>query len=153
MTLGEFLVKAKVRGYATAGERGEALLEDGGKELSYREGPYEYRDRYYGFNPFVGEEVVWMDGKPVWAMNYFGEVTDVSVPPIDVYRFLQQAMRHVDVARPYRGPDAFNDGELAYRDESEGDLEQFTGIERILRAGREIYRLSYHGGKVGSDDL
>jgi hypothetical protein len=152
MTLCEFLVKAKVRGYASEGERGETLLEDGGKELSYREGPYEHRDRYYGFNPFVGEEVVWADGKPIWAMNYFGAVTDASVLPIDVYRFLQQAMRRVDVARPFRGPDAFGDGELSYRDESKGDLDQFAGTERIFRAGREIYRLTYHGGKVGLDD-
>ena len=152
MTLSEFLVKAKVRGYATDGERGEALLEDGGKELSYREGSYEYRDRYYGFNPFVGEEVVWRDGKAIWAMNYFGSVSDPSAVPIDVYRFLQQAMRRVEVERPFRGPVTFSDEALSYRDESEGDMEQFAGTETILRSGREIYCLTYHGGKVGSDD-
>jgi len=150
MTLAEFLVKAKVRGYATDGERGEAPLKDGAKQLTYREGAYEYRDRYYGFNPFVGEEVVWEHGKAIWAMNYFGQVTDDCVPAIDVYRFLQQAMRHVVVARPFRGPEVFSEGGLSYRDESDGDLNQFTGVETILLAGREIYRLSYHGGKVGS---
>lgn len=152
MTLPEFLVKAKVRGYATEGERGEALFEEGGKVLSYREGPYEYRDRYYGFNPFVGQEVVWEKGKAIWAMNYFGEVSDASASPTDVFRFLRQAMRQIEEVRPFRGPDAFCDGDLAYRDTSTGNLEQFSGTERIFRAGREIYRLTYHGGRVDYDD-
>jgi len=152
MTLREFLVRAKVRGYAAEGERGETLLVDGGKGLSYREGPYEYRDRYYGVNPFIGEEVVWKGGKAVWAMNYLGAVIDEAVSPDGVYRFLQRAMRRVEEARPFRGPAVFSDGNLTYEDASTGDLEGFAGTERILRAGREIYRLTYHGGRVAADD-
>lgn len=151
MTLREFLVKAKVRGYAMEGERGEAELENGGKELSYREGSFEYRDRYFGFNPFIGEEIVWENGQIIWAMNYYGAVTDASMPSIGVYRFLQQAMRGVKEDRPFRGPELFSEGRFEYRDESEGDVERFTGTERILLAGREVYRLDYHGGAVATE--
>jgi len=148
MTLREFLVKAKARGYATKGESDELELADGGKELSYHEGEYTYRDRYYGFNPFVGEEVVWQDGHVVWAMNYYGRVTGGSISSIDVYRFLQKALREVEPDRPFRGPRTFADSQFEYRDENEGDLEYFFGSERILRSGLEIYHLTYHGGRV-----
>jgi hypothetical protein len=151
MTLREFLVKAKVHGYATEGERGEAELENGGKELSYREGSFEYKDRYFGFNPFIGEEVVRENGRIIWAMNYYGAVTDTSIPSIGVYRFLRQAMRHIREDRPFRGPELFSEGGFEYRDESEGDVDCFTGTERILLAGREVYRLDYHGGTVTAE--
>jgi len=112
MTLREFLVKAKACGYATKGESDELELADGGKELSYREGEYAYRDRYYGFNPFVGEEVVWQDGRVVWAMNYYGRITSGSISSSEVYRFLQKALREVKPDRPFRGPREFADSEF-----------------------------------------
>jgi len=148
MTLQEFLVKAKAAGYATAGERLEIVRPDGGKELSYREGSFEYLDRYYGFNPFAGTEVVWSHGAVAWMMSYYGAVTDASISPIAVYRFLQEAMTGVSEDRPFRGPKRFVSGEYEYRDESQGDVESFTGIERIFLAGCEVYCLKYHGGLV-----
>jgi len=148
MSLREFLVRAKLQTYASSGERDERQLEDGGKELTFRDGEYLYCDRYYGFNPFAGEEVVWQDGQAVWAMNYYGEVTDDAIPCVDVYGFLQSALQKVQTSRPFRGPRQFSDGDFVYRDESTGDLDRFNGHERILYQGREIYRLEYHGGVV-----
>jgi len=57
MRLSEFLVKAKIATYASEGEASEIVLEDGAKELTFEDGKFKYRDRYYGFNPFVGEEI------------------------------------------------------------------------------------------------
>ena len=62
MKLNEFLIKAKLRGYASSGEGGETRLDNGGKVLSYKEGDYEYKDTYFGFNPFIGEEIVLYKG-------------------------------------------------------------------------------------------
>jgi len=63
MELSKFLVKAKISTYASEGEANEIVLEDGAKELTFEDGEFKYRDRYYGFNPFVGEEIVWKNGK------------------------------------------------------------------------------------------
>ena len=100
-----FLLRAKQKTYATGGEGNEQNLDDGTREMSYREGNFFYRDRYFGFNPFIGEEVVWENDKVVWAMNYYGMVTDEAVSEGDIYRFLQKAMQRVGADRPFRGPD------------------------------------------------
>ena len=146
--LEEFLVKAKVSAYASGGEGGEQLFADGCKELSFQEGEFKYRDRYFGWNPFVGEEVVWQDGQIAWAMNYYGLVFDEVVPAGQVYTFLQQAMKQVKEDRPFRGPRSLKEDDYQYLDESQGSLEQFTGTERIYHQGRQVYRLHYHGGRV-----
>ena len=147
--LTSFLLKAKLKTYATGGEGNERNLDDGTREMSYREGNFFYRDRYFGFNPFIGQEVVWENDKVVWAMNYYGMVTDESVSAGDVYHFLQKAMQHVGAERPFRGPDEYKDGDFLYKDASEGNLSQFSGEETIFFQNKQVYLLTYRGGKVG----
>jgi len=146
--LEQFLVKAKVNAYASEGEGGEKILPDGSKELTYQEDGFQYRDRYFGWDPFVGEEVVWRGERILWAMNYYGLVIDNAVSATEVYSFLQQAMNRVKEERPFRGPNSFREGNYEYYDESQGDTEHFTGLEKILYKGIEVYRLHYHGGRV-----
>lgn len=149
MELAQFLVRAKSGAYASGGGAGqERILEDGFKELVYQAGGFTYRDRYIGYNPFVGEEVVWQAGHLVWAMNYYGLILSERVPAGQVYPFLQHAMQQVKEDRPFRGPRLYQEGDFEYRDESQGTLNSFTGVERILYQGEEVYRLDYHGGVV-----
>ncbi len=148
MELNEFLVKAKVNTYATSGEGGERILEDGSKELVYEEGGFKYRDRYFGFGPFAGEEIVWKDGRPFWAMNYYGSPVSGAVPAEKFYEFLKRALRKVTREKPFRGPDNFKEGDFEYINESEGGVGDFAGIEMILCRGEEVYKLSYHGGFI-----
>ena len=148
MKLEEFLVLAKVSAYAGQGEGGERILADGCKELTFQKGGSRYRDRYFGWNPFVGEEVVWQDDQVIWAMNYYGLVLDDVVPAGKVYNFLRQAMSQVREDRPFRGPHTLKRDDFEYSDESQGTIDQFKGVERIFYRGREIYRLNYHGGRV-----
>jgi hypothetical protein len=145
----EFLLRAKLKTYATGGEGNERNLEDGTREMSYREGDFFYRDRYFGFNPFIGEEVVWRNGKVIWAMNYYGAVIDEAVAAGDVYLFLQKAMQQITIERPFRGPNEYSEGDFRYQDESEGYVDQFSGEEKIFFQDRQVYFLKYHGGKVG----
>ena len=84
-----FLLKAKLKTYPTGGEGNERTLDDGTREMAFQEGNFRYRDSHFGFNPFIGEEVVWENDRVIWAMNYYGMVTDESVSAGDVYRFLQ----------------------------------------------------------------
>ncbi len=144
-----FLLKAKLRTYATGGEGNERTLEDGTREMSYREGAFFYRDRYFGFDPFIGEEAVWEKDKVIWAMNYYGGVTDKMASGKDIYPFLQKAMQRVTAERPFRGPSEYQEGDFLYQDMSDGNIDQFTGQEVIYFKGKQVYSLKYHGGKVG----
>lgn len=153
MGFGAFLVKAKKNTYATNGESKEKILGDGSKELTYEEGQYKYRDRYFGHNPFAGEEVVWKSGEFIWVMNYYGKVDfkailSLRITEKEVYIFLKNAMKQVTEERPFRGPKDFQDENFHYTDKSEGNVDNFIGTERIFYKGKEIYRLYYHGGLV-----
>lgn len=147
MDLTTFLVTAKQHTYAAEGST-EEKLADGARQLVYRSGPFEYRDRYYGFNPFGGEEVVWEEGKPIWCMHYWGEAHSLLVSPAAVYEFLRRALRAVPAERPFRGPRSFSDGRWTYHNYVLGSVEAFRGDERILYEGSRVYSCAYHGGTV-----
>ena len=148
MRLIQFLIKAKIACYASQGEATERILDDGAKELSYSEDEFIYRDRYYGFKSFIGEEVVWENEAIVWSMNYYGNVISDIVDAKEIYSFLQKAMSFVGEDRPFRGPSSKECGDFEYIDESTGDVNNFSGKERIFFKGREVYNLVYHGGVV-----
>ncbi len=148
MKLNEFLIKAKLRGYASSGEGGETRLDNGGKVLSYKEGDYEYKDTYFGFNPFIGEEIVWYKGEFVWGMNFYGSVDENKVSAKEVYEFLKKAMSLVKEDRPFRGPSEFKDDGWKYTDGSEGTIENFKGKEKIYYQEELVYELDYQGGMI-----
>ena len=148
MELNEFLVKAKISTYASEGERGEAILDDSSKELIYEKGNFKYRDRYFGFKAFVGEEIVWKEGKAIWGMNYYGEITSNPVSDKEIYTFLQKCLRQIKKERPFRGPTSFKEGDFEYIDESQGEIDKFTGVEKILYKGEVVFFLNYHGGII-----
>lgn len=77
--LSKFLVKAKISTYASSGEGGEKILEDKSKEFEFKEGILRYRDRYFGYNPFCGQEIVFQKDIPIWGMNYYGKVISKRV--------------------------------------------------------------------------
>jgi len=149
MKITEFLIHAKLSGYAKAGGADARINSDGSKELVYSEDHYEYRDRYYGWNPFVGEEWVLVNGQTTWVMNYLGYVTGENADGGEVYRFLQQALRQVEESAPYRGPAFFQESEWEYCQHHRGDFHCFEGEEVISLRGVEVYRLVFHGGSVG----
>ena len=145
MKLNEFLVKAKITGYPT----GEAeKLETGAKVLSYQEGDYKYVDTYFGFDPFIGEEIVFYQGKFIWGMNYYGGIVSEKVSANEMIVFLKKAMSLVKADRPFRGPSNFNEGDWKYTDESQGTIENFKGKEKIYYQEELVYELTYHGGLI-----
>lgn len=148
MTINEFLVKAKMSTYASVGGGSEKTLEDGSKELMYQEDEWKYRDRYFGLDKFIGEEIVWRNEKVVWAMNYYGGITTDGVSAKEVYKFLKKALRQVKKDRPFRGPLELVENGWAYYDKSEGMIDGFEGYERILYQREPVYELKYYGGVV-----
>lgn len=146
--LSKFLVKAKINTYASSGEEGEKILSDGSKEFEFEEKEFKYRDRYFGFNLFIGQEVVFQKGKIVWGMNYYGKIISKIISPKQIYQFLQEALRKVPKNKPFRGPKIFKKDNFRYSNKTKGTLEKFEGEEIIFYKERLIYGLIYHGGVV-----
>jgi hypothetical protein len=147
-----FLITAKLNTYASQG--GAASVPPvlpGAHQLEFRQGEWFYRDIYYGMAFFIGQEMVYRAEQPFWSMVYAGGV--LSAQPgaqemAEVYGFLQAAMRLVEPERPFRGPQRFRREDYEYRDESQGDVSSFWGVERITRQGMLVYELRYNGGLV-----
>lgn len=148
MELNEFLVRAKINTYASSSEGREQNLEDSGKELVYEENGWKYRDRYFGFNTFIGEEIIWKNGKMMWGMNYYGQILSKAVGVEEIYEFLKKALLRVDESMPFRGPKALDVGNFSYRNSNSGSVEEFHGVEMILYQGKRVYELQYHGGII-----
>ena len=149
MELKEFLINAKVNSYAS-GRDGTKLPGDG-KEISFAENEFTYTDRYYGENPFIGEEIIWKNGRVVWGMNFYGGVSSKAAPVGDVYKFLQMALRAAKDDQPFRGPEHFAYQDFEYCNDIHGAIEAFSGVERIFYQDEEVYQLAYHGGVVLSE--
>lgn len=148
-----FLIAAKKRTYASLGD--DASVEPvfkGSKQLEYKIGKYLYRDIYYGMRFFIGQEVVEFDNKPIWSMVYSGSVMpDIKLERMrEIYSFLREAMRLLDHENSYRGPKEFKNEMYIYCNQSEGNIDNFCGIERIsfLNGRENVYELRYSGGFV-----
>jgi hypothetical protein len=146
--LNNFLVKAKINAYASNGEDEEKILPDGSKEFKFKEGEFKYRDRYFGFNPFIGEEVVFRKGEVIWGMNYYGKIISENIPPKQIYQFLQEALKKTTEDKPFRGPNSFKKDDFEYINNAKGTFEEFIGQENILYKKQIVYRLNYHGGLI-----
>ena len=144
MRLNNFLVKAKISTYASVGESKETILEDDSKELIFEEGEFKYRDRYFGHHSFVGEEIVFENGKAIWGMNYYAK----NFSSDEIYPFLQKALRQVNVEMPFRGPTLFEEGDYKYVNEIKGNVDKFYGKETIYYQGKIVYEGYYHGGLI-----
>ncbi|HUT95999.1 MAG TPA: DUF5680 domain-containing protein [Candidatus Paceibacterota bacterium] len=146
--LSKFLVKAKINTYTSSGEGGEKVLPDGSKEFEFTEGEFKYRDRYFGLNFFVGEEIIWKSGKTVWGMNYYGKIVSQTVSPRQIYQFLQETLKRIPENKPFRGPYRFKKDNFKYFNKTKGTVEKFEGEEMIFHKGKSVYKLIYHGGII-----
>lgn len=84
----DFLVRAKRHTYAShVDDASVTPLLSGSRQLEYREDSFFYRDIYFGVNYFVGQETVYNEEQPYWAMSYAGGVNP-SINPIKCIRYL-----------------------------------------------------------------
>jgi hypothetical protein len=141
--LKEFLVQAKKNTYAAKNKAKEIKIKGGGRILKFSKGNFIYQDKYFGTNPFCGEEIVLLKGKVIWGMNYYGKAEDK-----EVYKFLKRALMKVSKEKPFRGPLNLKEGDLEYKNKVSGSLKKFSGIEIVTKNKKGIYRRSYHGGFV-----
>ena len=147
MNLREFLILAKKDTYAS-GRLTDKINKDGAKKLIYEASNFRYSDKYYGHNPFIGNEIVFEDEKIIWGMNYYGFVESLEISPKDVFDFLKTALKQIKEEEPYRGPRYFKENNFEYFCEPKGTLERFVGFERIDYKEKTVYRGEFHGGIV-----
>ncbi len=139
----DFLMRAKRATYA--GKGGEtASSRPASHDLLYEEGPLKYIDTYLGGEAFAGEEALWQENVPFWAMNYVGRVT----APGFSGDFLKEALLRVPPETPYRGPAEYTDGVFIYRCTVNGLFDWFNGSETIEKDGVTLYECLFHGGSI-----
>jgi hypothetical protein len=148
----DFLIEAKRHSYAAGGPP-TGSCRKASKDLGYGSGDYEYLDSYLGTADFIGEEVVYKKGSPIWGMNYYGKsIADADAEgnpeAMGMGEILHAALMSPPVEAPYRGPRALVLGDCEYRCEWKGKIEDFHGEEEILRNGSSIYFLRFHGGSL-----
>lgn len=143
--LRQFLVNAKKNTYASGGESGTRTLFDGAKEYIFESGNLKYVDRYRGHEKFNGEENVFENNKIIWRMKYDGKILSNKIPADDIYSFLKIALKKIPSDKPFRGPKKLIDKEFKYINNIKGNIEEFSGKEKIFYRNELIYNLVYNG--------
>ena len=140
----DFLLFAKQTTYAGHGAE-VAPTRPSSHDLSCGQKDLFYYDTYIGTALFSGEEAVWQNNSPLWAMNYSGRVLDPDVFSGDV---LKAALRQAPKDMPIRGPRRHMEGAYLYASDISGDMSWFQGYETIRFEDRIIYECYFHGGEV-----
>jgi hypothetical protein len=144
-----FLVKAKKATYAAGDESKKIVEADKSTTLIFEDGDWKYHDNYFGGEPYGGREVVFFQGLPVYMMVYYGWVNENVTDVQAIYKILQGALSLIPEDKPFRGPEKFSQDGLEYANVFEGEIDNFSGEEKILSEdGKEIYKAKYIGGLV-----
>lgn len=143
-----FIVRAKAETYVGGGAKA-ASCRPGSHDLRHEEGPFTYLDSYFGGADFIGEEVVYFEGRPVWAENYYGRILRPDqIAAWEAGQVIQQSLSAMYKEGRFLGGWEHTTVKGTYTDTSEGDATSFRGKEWISRNGVILYELVYHGGLI-----
>lgn len=144
-----FLKKAKKYTYASQSAERVDSSRAGSKDYEYMEGEFTYHDTYFGETAFIGEEIVYESGVPIWGMNYYGQTLDDTITEDDIDISLRGALsQDPEDILPVRGPKEYTVDDFTYTNTITGTMESFEGIEEITKAGKKIYSATFHGGII-----
>jgi hypothetical protein len=143
-----FIVRAKAATYVGDGApRPPCRL--GAHDIRHEDGGWIYLDSYFGGTDFLGQEVVWQTGTPVWAMNYYGRILRPDrIDAATAGRVIKQALAALYREGRFLGGWTFSVGPHVYTDRSKGSFVSFEGHEVIEMDREPVYRLDYHGGLI-----
>jgi len=139
----EFLCRAKKVTYAGKGAEVESSRPRS-HDFEHSEGELKYIDTYLGGEIFLGEEGIWKDNTPIWAMNYNGRVLEEGFSG----DFLKETLSLVNKEMPYRGPLVYENGDYKYHCIVQGDFKWFKGYEEIFYNNKKVYECMFHGGAI-----
>ena len=146
--LNRFVVRAKAATYVGNGVPGPSCRL-GSHDLTYHENVFDYLDSYFGGSDFIGQEIVYSYGQPVWAMNYYGRLLEPSLfQAAEAGQIIRESLSEMYKLERFLGGFEHVTENGVYHDTSEGDVASFTGREWIERQGVKLYELVYHGGLI-----
>lgn len=146
--LNDIIVEAKRTTYVGGGRR-TMPSRPGSYELAWHQGDWRYLDSYFGGTNFIGQEVIWHQGKPIWGMNYYGYVLRPDL--IDAERAgqtIKSALTTLYEQRRFLGGFEWDGPHGTYTDNNTGNAAYFTGVETIAVKGEKAYALDYCGGLI-----
>jgi len=140
--LKEFLCNARSSTYAAGAVPIDNPRLLSSKQLEFQKGDYFYRDIFFNGNKkFIGQEIVYLNSKPAWGMNYIGS----QIGKIET-NFLKESLLKLSEKCRLGGVCEYEKREFKYHDRGQGGLEEFFGEEGISLEGKNIYKLNYQGG-------
>jgi hypothetical protein len=146
--LHSFILEAKASTYIGGGEPAPSCRPHS-SDLAFERGKYSYLDSYFGGSDFIGEEVVYFDEMPIWAMNYYGRILHPDkITAAETGAMIKASLSRMYAEGRFLGGWEHQQGNLAYHDTSEGSFTHFTGREWIVKDGIKVYELIYHGGLI-----
>ncbi len=145
--LKKFIFDASRATYASGDDSIKHKEPDGSTTIVYKDEQYRFHDNYFGGEPYGGREVVFLNDKPIWMMVYYGMVYE-GVNKSEVYKFLIESLSNSNEEMPYRGPEDYESDEWRYENILSGDVEKFSGIEKIYKDEVCVYEARYMGGEV-----
>lgn len=143
--LKQFLYQANTNGYGSA-DVSRQDMPSGEHIITFIDGEFEFRDVYYGGEPYAGQEVIFSSRKAVWAMQYRGSIV-AGQDFESIYVFLGRALTNTELGLP-RAIDGFSDGLFTYTIAMDGDLADFSAEEAIIKDGIVVYTAKFLGGLV-----
>ena len=147
----KFLIEAKKQTYANESIEKVKSTRQNSKDYEYKKENMIYHDTYFGGTNFIGEEVIYIDNEVYWAINYYGVTLDESLGEEAMDNALRPALMNVGKDKkvlPVRGPKEFINGEYKYTLDITGNINYFSGIERIYKNDKLIYELKCNGGLI-----
>lgn len=147
--LENFIIEAKAVTYVSGKPPRAVPSRPGSWDIPYERCRFRYLDSYFGGTDFIGQEVVWEDENPVWAMNHYGRVLDSQ--RFDGTRagtVIKQALTALYQEKRFLGGFTYLHPLGEYVDQSVGDHRSFFGMERIRMGERVVYQLDYQGGLI-----
>jgi hypothetical protein len=146
--LNAFIVRAKAATYVGDGKH-VTSCRPGSHDLRFSDGEWEYHDSYFGGSDFIGEEVVYFEEKPVWAMNYYGRILrDDLLTAAQAGQMIKVSLSCMYKEGRFLGGFEYMENDLTYHDASKGSVDCFHGRELIRRGQVVAYELNYHGGLI-----
>lgn len=146
-SLRQFLIDSNNAGYA-GGKSKEWIKEsDGSTTIAFEQGAWKSHDNFFGGEPYGGRIIVFYEKKPVWVMVYYGWV-EKGVEADPIYEILRNALKQMPEEYPFRGPKEYKEGDFTYANLWNGDVENFSGEEKVTQDGKLLYKANYMGGLV-----
>ena len=106
-------------------------------------------DSYFGGTDFIGQEVAWHKGQPIWSMCYYGYIlrADLITPP-QAATLLKAALSQLEAQGRLLENLTFTQDHFKYEITSSGNVTNFKGRETIHAENSLAYALDYFGGMV-----